>query len=290
MTEQAAVLCIGEALWDCLPRGLFLGGAPLNVAYHLSQLGRQAAPVTAVGDDFLGQEIIRRAAGFGLDTTFISTVDRLTGVVQVRLENGQPSYDIVDQVAWDVIPTTPALLEAAQAAPALVYGSLASRHDNNRALVTAAIEACAGLTVFDVNLRAPFDDQDLVWDFAKRSQLVKLNDEEIANLVGAGELADQAERLRERCDCRYVCVTAGSRGAGLLSPDGWQFAAAEPITLADAVGAGDSFMAALLDGLLQQADPAAALHRAARLAEFVASSDGATPSHDQAPRAARKLS
>lgn len=287
MTEPA-VLCVGEALWDCLPRGLFLGGAPLNVACHLHQLGRRAVPVSAVGDDFLGREIVRRLGMLGLDDDLIATVDRPTGVVLVELTQGQPSYDIVDHVAWDAIPESDALFAAAASAPALVYGSLASRHGPNRELIGELIDRCDGLTVFDVNLRPPYDDSELVRSIAARSRLIKLNHEELATLATGHDLESRARALRDQSGCELVCVTAGARGAGLLA-DNWYWEDPQPVELKDAVGAGDSFMAALLDGLLHEADPAACLRRAARLAEFVASSDGATPDHAHAPTEARRL-
>lgn len=287
MTD-APILCAGEVLWDCLPRGLFLGGAPMNVAYHLHRLGRPAAPVSAVGEDFLGREIHRRLDLLGLPQGFVPAVGKPTGVVLVELDAGQPSYDIVDDVAWDAIPASEALLAAAAEAPALVYGSLASRHPDNRVLIGDLIGRCTGLTAFDVNLRPPFDDLDLVRDFATRSKLIKLNHEELAKLAEGDDHEARARALREASGCELVCVTAGAEGAGLLA-ESWHWEPGRKVEVKDAVGAGDSFMAALIDGLLAGAEPAAVIRRAARMGEFVAGSDGATPDHDEAPEEARRL-
>jgi fructokinase len=283
------VLCVGEVLWDCLPRGLFLGGAPLNVAYHLHNLGRPSAPVSAVGGDFLGAEILRRLASWDLPCDFVPQVDKPTGVVQVELIDGQPSYQIVDDVAWDAIPSSPALLEAAEQAPALVFGSLASRHAANRQVIGELIERCPGITVLDVNLRSPHDDLDLVRDFGAHSRLIKLNHEELGRLASGDDNESRARALREEFGCERICVTAGASGAGLLDGTQWHWEPGRSVQVKDTVGAGDSFMAALLDGLLAGAPIPVVLRRAARLAEFVASSDGATPDHADAPSSARQL-
>ena len=292
--DSGAVLCIGEMLWDCLPRGLFLGGAPLNVAAHLHQLGREVLPVSAVGRDFLGDEILRRINEWDIDTRFVQQLaDKPTGVVQVELTDGQPSYTIVEDVAWDAIPASDALRDAAASAAAMVFGTLGARTTANRRLIGELLEACTGLSVFDVNFRPPFDDHELVWEWAPHSSILKLNDHELTELLddagGSEDLADRCRRLRDRGRCERVLLTAGATGAGMLSGDDWHWVDGEPVEVADAVGAGDSFAAAVIDGLLAGAEPLKVLRRAARLAEFVASSDGATPDHGDAPEAARQL-
>jgi len=281
-------------LWDCLPAGLFLGGAPLNVACHLQQLGRDALPVSALGRDFLGDEILRRARRLGLDTRFLPQLSsHPTGVVQVALDDsGQPSYEIVEGVAWDAIPRSDELLAAGRAAEALVYGSLAQRSEDNRQLIGELLDQTAGMRIFDVNLRPPFDQHELVLELGEHADLIKLNDDEVRALSGLGETAelpDAARALRERCRCRQVCVTAGADGAGLLDDDDWHWCDGREVAVKDTVGAGDSFMAALLDGLLRKAPIDQALNRACRLAEFVAASDGATPDLDDAPEEARAI-
>ena len=160
MTENrapAVVLCFGEMLWDSLPRGLFPGGAPMNVAYHLHQLGLRAAPVSAVGRDVLGDELLRRVTAWGLDTDLIRVRDdKPTGLVRVRTEKGGPAYDIVENVAWDWIELPAHPPEFVSQARALIFGTLAQRAEHNRKQFARLCELCGqALKVFDVNLRPP---------------------------------------------------------------------------------------------------------------------------------------
>lgn len=284
------VLCFGEALWDSLPHGLFPGGAPHNVAFHLRRLGMESAIVTAVGDDFLGEEILRRLAAAGVATEFATVRrDRPTGTVRVSLEGGLPSYAIAEGVAWDRIGLPEALAAAAPGASALVFGSLAQREEpNRRTLARLRALAAGAMQVFDANLRAPFDDPALVWELARGAHLVKLNDEEAARLAGTapgeGDAEKAARSVARRTGCGLVCVTLGAAGAGLLAEGVWLRARARPVEVRDTVGAGDAFLAALVEGLLRRrVPPQAALERACRLAELVASRDGATPPYVAAP-------
>jgi fructokinase len=278
------ILCFGEVLWDCAPRGLFLGGAPANVAYHLARLGCRVGLVSGVGTDFLGDEILRRIHGWGIDTKFVARVEgKQTGVVLVDLKDpSKPAYEIVRDAAWDHMAGSAGLSRAASEADALVYGTLAVRERANLALLEDLLAKAAGLKVFDVNLRPPFIDRDLTLALASRSDLIKLNDEEIGILVGgAAEPKAQAAALAERTGCPRVCVTCGARGAGLWSQENWFWADARPIVVKDTIGAGDAYLAALTAGLLLGSQlPDVVLARAARLAEFVAASDGATPDYD----------
>ena len=281
-------------LWDCLPQGLFMGGAPVNVAYHLQQLGADVKPVSAVGDDFLGREILRRLRRVGLDTRFVSIVpDRQTGVVLVELdEKGHPSYEIVENVAWDAIARTDELVQDASAAAAIVFGSLAQRSESNKKLLLELLVKTSGLRAFDVNLRRPFDDHALVAELAAQADLIKLNNDEgyeLADLPSDAPLEDVARALAAKYACDRICITAGGGGAGMLADGRWYFGKARAVEVVDTVGAGDSFMAALIDGLLRGATTEAIIERAGSLAGFVASSRGAMPSYDDAPKDALTL-
>lgn len=283
MSTHGPILTFGEALWDCLPAGLFMGGAPLNVAYHASQLGADARVVSSVGKDFLGQEIRRRLDSLGVDTRHLHQVDAPTGTVQVTLDNGSPSYDIVRDVAWDQIRIDDVLRQAANQASALIFGSLAQRSTSNQATLRELRSHCPDdcIQAFDVNLRPPFDDAALVRELAQGCHLLKLNDEECTMLLN-GEppnLEHGARDLAQTYGISSVAITAGASGAGLLHQGNWHWADGQKITVADTVGAGDSFMAALIHGLIKQQDPQTTITQAARLAEFVASSNGPTPSH-----------
>ena len=280
------VLCFGEALWDCLPEGRFVGGAPLNVAYHLSRLGIRAWPVTGVGTDALGDELVTRMRGWGLPVGLVALPsDKQTGIVKVSLLDGSPTYDIVRDVAWDQITLPDRLPDDCRPIAAVVYGSLAQRDAPNRSSLARLLdEANPTLSAFDVNMRAPFDAVDRIWQLASRANLVKVNDEEARALLGKSSKDDRFDRfagaIAERVDCPRVCVTAGARGAGLLDSGKWHWVDGRAVDVRDTVGAGDAFLAALLHGLLSTPRaPERALTRAARLAEFVASGDGATPEY-----------
>ena len=284
---DATVICFGEILWDSLPRGLFPGGAPVNVAYHLKQLGARAVPVTAVGRDVLGDELLRRLQGWGLETEFVAVLpDKPTGLARVTVnDSGSPSFEIVENAAWDWIELTSATLELVKRSRALVFGSLAQRSAHNRRqLAVLRQHATRALKVFDVNLRAPFDPLDRVWELARGTDLIKLNDDELGRLLDrklAGDRLEEAAReIAKRTGCTQVCVTAGAKGAGWICKGEWFWAAAKPVDVSDTVGAGDAFLAALLQGLLSgRLSPRQNLERACRLAEFVVSKPGATPSY-----------
>lgn len=284
------VVCFGEILWDIIPAGLFAGGAPFNVAYHLHQLGCRPHLVSAVGRDLLGDELLRRLRHWDMDLTGVTRHHGLpTGYVRAALSTGgDASYEIAPEVAWDQIATGEDTLRATVQARALVFGSLALRSTFNRAALErllAALPADA-LRVFDVNLRPPHDDLALVAEFARRATLLKANAAEAARLAahlgggGAGAGLDSLARdLAERTGCRTVCLTEGARGAGLWHEGAWHYEPARPVVVADTIGAGDAFLAALVAAWLAGAAAPLALAQACRLGEYVASQRGATPPH-----------
>lgn len=285
---RPAVVCFGEVLWDCLPRGLFLGGAPTNAAYHLARQGLHVMPVSAVGRDFLGDEALRRMAEWGLDRRFVARRgDRPTGTVRATLDRaGVAHYDITRGVAWDFIEVARGLRRLRPAPAALVYGTLALRTPANRAALLALIrEWPDALRVVDLNLRPPFDTPEAIAFALAPAHWVKLNDEELARLTGErgrspAALARAAGRFAREHAIGRVCVTAGRRGAGLWSDGDWCWEPARRVEVRDTVGAGDAFLGALLGALLvRHAKPRDALAQACRLGEFVASRDGATPAY-----------
>jgi len=285
--SATTVICYGEVLWDCLPRGIFAGGAPINVAYHLRQFGMNALPLTAVGEDFLGQEMLRRFRYWGLSTELVSQIEKPTGAVVAELDAaGAASYTFLEDVAWDHIPLTDNARGCASQAKALVFGTLAQRsQENGDRLAELRAIGNSAKKVYDVNLRPPFDSAQLVWELAKGCDLIKLNDDELGRLlecpVPVDSLETSARRFAEKTGCDRICVTAGKHGAGLLWEGSWSFDPPEPIKIKDTVGAGDAFLAALLHGWLEGAlSPANNLQRAARVAEFVAGCDGATPPYE----------
>ncbi len=279
-----SILCFGEILWDSLPAGLFPGGAPVNVAYHLGRLGLRPLPMTAVGRDFLGEELLRRMRRWDMDTACVTTNDRPTGAVLVELNAaGIPQFNILEQVAWDAIELNAAAREAARQARAIIYGTLAQRCAPNRERVLELFDlAPQALRVFDVNLRPPADDPEVIQLLAARAQVIKLNHDELHRLTGgrfhAEDCEPAAREFSQSTGCGTICVTAGPRGAGLLMDGAWHWADARPVQVRDTVGSGDSFLASLTRSLLSgDVAPQRMLEQACRLAEFVATQDGAMP-------------
>ena len=274
---------------DSLPAGLFLGGAPANVACHLNELGRPASVISRVGDDELGREVLRRLRSRGVSTDTIQIDDGSipTGFVVVTMKDAMPTYDIVQPSAWDAMEPSDDLVAAAKDA-VVVYGSLAQRDPRSRAAITVAADAAAK-RVFDVNLRAPFIDPDLCVAHAKDCWLVKLNDEELPEMYGwlglSGEtdVGGMARATFDALGCEMLCVTRGGDGAALITKsEGFAEHPGFVVDAVDTVGAGDSFLATLLDRLLDGASANVALERACRVGAFVATQQGATPRHDQA--------
>jgi fructokinase len=294
MAEPAVppVLCFGEVLWDCLPRGLFPGGAPINVAYHLQKLGLTAYPVTAVGSDFLGQELIRRLERWGLETRFVNILpEKQTGVVRAHIQpDGSAKYEIVEDVAWDWIEPDDEVFNMVARGASLLFGTLAQRSEHNRTRLAAVLQKLSGgLRIYDVNLRPPFDDAEIIRNLAVQSDLIKLNDEELQvvtnGLYPTLSLEKAANEYAAQVSCQRLCVTAGARGAGLLDSHKWYWVDGRPVVVKDTVGAGDSFLASLIYGLVGpvKRTPVEVLRRSCRLGEFVAASDGATPQYTVAP-------
>jgi fructokinase len=280
------VLCFGEALWDCLPEGRFPGGASLNVACHLARLGSSAWLVSGVSDDADGNELLERMRDWRISVELVGRESgKPTGTVRVSLDNGAPTYDIVEDVAWDCIDIPASLPDACTPVGAIVYGSLAQRTAHNRNSLQKLFGLAPGaMKVFDVNMRPPHDSPELIRKLMQDADLVKLNDEEASALFGetsdSGKLETIARTIAEQTRCDRICITAGSEGAGLLDTSQWVWADSHPVAVRDTVGAGDAFLAALVDGLLSTpGQPAEILERASRLAGFVASSDGATPDY-----------
>ena len=280
---------LGEVLLDRFPDGDRLGGAPANVAWYARQLGARGAVISAVGDDALGAGVLRRLSDNGLDVSAVA-VDPAhpTGTVEVELSaDGQPRYAIREDAAWDHIPAGPEALGLAAGADILAYGTLARRAPGSRkamdALVAATRPEC--LRVFDINLRPPFVGAAAATEGLRGAALLKLNNGEWPVLLGflglPGDGPPDAERagllFGRAPGLRWVALTEGARGARLFARDGraWQ-SDAPAVRVADAVGAGDAFTAALALDLWRGDDPGLALRRACRVGAHVCSRPGAT--------------
>lgn len=290
-----SVLCVGEVLWDALPAGLFLGGAPFNVACHLHQLGQDVVMASRVGDDVLGREVLRRVRARGMDPSALQ-VDptRRTGFVEVELDAaGAPAYTIIEPVAWDAIELTEDLAARAAQATAVVVGSLAQRRRRSRETIQAMWET-DGQVVFDLNLRPPFVERAVVERSLRAADIVKMNDEELAQMVGWFDLPSEpraaVDMLADIVGAALVCVTRGPHGAVLWHEGAWTEHPGYRVTVADTVGAGDAFLAGLLARHLAGQPDADVLDGAARLGAYVATQMGPTPVYDALdalPRPAR---
>jgi fructokinase len=279
---SSEILCVGEVLWDALPEGLFLGGAPFNVACHLRAAGVPATMVSRVGDDRLGEEVVRRAERYGVGVDLIQVDAELpTGFVRVAVdEAGNPAYEILAPAAWDAIATTEALLHRAANARAIVFGSLAQRNATSRATIERLWDF-PGTMVLDVNLRPPYDDREVVRRSLQRADVVKLSLPELERVAEwfrfRGEEREMVAALAEQFDCAVVCLTRGSSGAALWHDGAWTEHPGFQVEVRDTVGAGDAFLAVLLAGLLAGGSDSSLLQHANLIGAYVATQHGAVP-------------
>jgi fructokinase len=291
MSDGITIVGLGEALWDLLPGGKQLGGAPLNVACHAEQLlrgrGGQGIVASRVGRDELGDEIVAELANRGMSTTYLQRdATHATGSVHVQLEKGQPAYTIVENVAWDYLEFTEEWGELASRASAVCFGTLAQRSPAARETIGRFLDAASSsIRLFDVNLRSPHYDGAAIEAGCRRATIVKLNEEELPILakrlaLPAGAPVFQLAQLRGRFELTAVVYTRGRRGTMLvledsvITPDTVSYPAAPG---ADAVGAGDACSAGVLAGFALGLAPPQTASLANHMGAFVASQPGATP-------------
>lgn len=276
---------IGEVLWDELPAGKALGGAPANFAYHARALGAEAFIVSRVGQDAAGDEILRQLEAKGMPTDYIARdPDHPTGAVSISLDaGGKPTYTIHKNAAWDHIRLSPRTLELARRTDAVCFGTLAQRSETSRSAIHSFLKATAAgaLRIFDVNLRQDFYDREIIDSSLRLTTILKLNDEELpvlADLLAIeGDPLTVIEALTHRYRLRAAALTRGAGGSLLYAGDRFYAHHGYAVNVVDTVGAGDAFAAALALGFLQDLDPDAINDRANRLAAFVCSQAGAMP-------------
>ena len=252
------IIGLGEVLWDMLPQGRQLGGAPANFAYHVSQLGYQGIIVSAVGNDALGNDIVKELDSHGIASR-ISIVDAPTGVVNVSVDDkGIPSYEIVENVAWDNIPYSEDLQYLASQAVAVCFGSLAQREVVSRDTIMQFIESLPPtcLKVFDINLRQRYYTREIIEWSLEHCDVLKLNDDELAiikEMLEATTLSDDSfvAKLKQLYDLKIVILTCGEKGSSVYYDDEVNFELTPQVEVVDTVGAGDSFTAAFVATLLQ---------------------------------------
>ena len=277
------VICFGEVLWDIFPEGEKIGGAPLNVALRLKSLGVTTTIVSKVGKDQLGDRLIDFVHKQGLGTEYIQQDPAFeTGKVNVSLDhNGAASYEIAYPAAWDKITLLPSLEEEVSQADLFLFGSLVTRDTLSKESLLALLKK-ASFKVFDVNLRAPHYTQNRLEDLMQVADFIKFNDEELAEIskaMGCQEksLEEQLKFISAKTNTSKICVTKGGDGALLLLNDQLYDQKGFPIKVVDTVGAGDSFLATLLEGLLTDKAPEIALENACAMGAMVASNAGANP-------------
>ena len=280
------VVGMGEALWDMLPEGRKLGGAPANFAYHVSQFGLDSRVVSAVGDDELGNEILANFAEKQLECQ-IEKVAYPTGTVLVTLdEKGVPCYEIKEGVAWDNIPYTPALENLAKQTRAVCFGSLAQRNAVSRETINRFIDEMPQdenvLKIFDINLRQHFYSKELIEASLKKSNVLKINDEE---LVVVGEMFGFADiDFQDKCwillakyNLKMLILTCGTEGSYVFTPGEVSFLETPQVQVADTVGAGDSFTGAFVAAILNGKTVKDSHRLAVDVSAFVCTQNGAMP-------------
>jgi fructokinase len=286
------VVGVGEVLWDLLLTGPQLGGAPANFAYHANALGAHSYVITRVGDDDHGREIIRRFREMGIRSGAIQVDERApTGTATVALSgNGLAHFTVHENVAWDFIAATHEALALVAQAHAICFGSLAQRSDTSRQAIQQLLAAAPpdSLRVFDINLRQRFYSREIVKHSLRIANVLKLNDDElpaIAEMLGLrGAIEEQMKQLADTFNLRLIALTRGAQGSVLYQSrtgsDGgerWSNCPSRPVDVADTVGAGDSFTAALVMGLLRKMDLDEVNLLANDVARYVCSHAGGTP-------------
>ncbi len=308
MKEPHLILGIGELLWDVLPEGMRLGGAPANFAVMAGRLGNHAAILSRIGRDELGRKAVERLDRLPADTSFLE-VDPAheTGRVTAAFNNGQPHYTIHQPSAWDFLELTDRWVQLAERADAICFGSLAQRSIQSRQTIqTLAAQASAScVRVFDVNLRAPFYSREVIQESMELATVIKMNESEapeVLSLLGMPALPNlpaqddsapvrlhfTVERrglirlgadwlLTEFPTLKMVAVTRGGRGSLLVTRDEWHVHPGLPVRVADTIGAGDAFTAAMVHYLLRGAGLATLNEAGNRWGAWIASQSGAMP-------------
>lgn len=280
------VVGMGEALWDVLPEGKKIGGAPANFAYHVSQFGLPSCVVSAIGDDALGKEIIENFTSKGLDQ-LIAEVPYPTGTVQVEIDQtGIPLYDIKENVAWDNIPYTEHLDALAKRTKAICFGSLAQRNVVSRETINHFLDTMPkdddSLTVFDVNLRQGFYNKEILCKSMQNCNILKINDEElitVSRMFGYPgiDLQDKCWILLGKYNLKMLILTCGINGSYVFTPGNVSFQPTPKVEVADTVGAGDSFAAAFIASILKGKSVTEAHSIAVKTSAYVCTQKGAMP-------------
>ena len=277
------VVGLGEILWDVFPERKVLGGAPANFAYHASQFGFNGYAVSAIGNDLLGKEILKSLEEKELNY-LIEQTDFPTGTVKVQLDGrGIPTYEITENVAWDNIPFTTRLENLAKNTTTVCFGSLAQRNEVSRATIHKFLDLMPAdsLKVFDINLRLKYFSKDIITTSLNKASALKINDEERVKIAEIFELQgtdeELCQQLLDKYKLKFLILTKGTRGSYVLTPYEKSFLATPKVTIADTVGAGDSFTAAFVASYLNGRSIAQSHQLAVEVSAYVCQQHGAMP-------------
>ena len=281
---ERKIVGLGEALWDCLPDGKKLGGAPANFAYHAGQFGFDTLAVSALGEDALGEETIAALEEHKLNY-LMPRIPYPTGTVQVTLdEQGIPTYNIREGVAWDNIPFTPEIEEVAKTCQAVCFGSLAQRSVVSRETIGKFLDATPSdcVKIFDINLRQSFFTKEIIEASMRRCNILKINDEELVMVSRMFELPDLDEEKRckqliKDYNLDILVLTCGTNGSYVFTADKSYYQPTPKVEVADTVGAGDSFTGSFCAALLKGKSIPEAHELAVKVSAFVCTQNGAMP-------------
>ena len=284
MMENRIIVGLGEALWDCLPEGRKIGGAPANFAYHASQFGYEAHAVSAVGNDALGDETIEALKTNGLKLC-MPRVDFPTGQVLVSLdEDGVASYDIKEGSAWDNIPFTPEMEQLAGRCSAVCFGSLAQRNEVSRNAIYRFLNATPKgcMRIFDLNLRQNFYSKEVIQESLRRCNVMKINDEElviIGRMFGYPglDIENKCWLILGKYNLDMLVLTCGVNGSYVFSKGAMSFLETPKVEVADTVGAGDSFTGAFVASILSGKTIPEAHRIGVNVSAYVCTQNGAMP-------------
>lgn len=282
MNKKPIVVGIGEILWDVFPTEKKAGGAPINFVYHASQLGADGYAISAIGNDVFGTEILQE-----LERNHIrhcmETIEHPTGSVLVELNDGKPTYTIIEGVAWDHIPLTQASIELVKEADAICFGTLALRSQVSKETILALLDYAPkdALRYFDINIRQHYYSKELIELLLEKANVFKINDEELELLRPMFDLkgsnAEICKWFIEKYNLRYFILTAGSEYSTIYSEDEESTLPTPKVTVADTVGAGDSFSGAFVYSILNGDSLQEAHRKAVDIAAFVCTQNGAWP-------------
>ena len=286
MTKPPVMIGLGEVLWDLLPSGKVLGGAPANFAYMTNVLGDEGIVASRVGTDDLGREACRVMEELGVSTSYVQRDSQHeTGAATVKIDaGGQPTFIIKERVSWDFLQWTETWQKLSARADVICFGTLAQRSLESAATIDQFLRSApeTALRICDANLRQSFFNRDVLWKSFRHAQIVKLNEQELLQVswlltLGVGSEEALAQRLLHECDLKLVCITRGARGSLLVSEDEMVEHQGFRVKVADAVGAGDAFTACLAHHYLRGHSLVEISEAANRFAAWVATQVGATP-------------